>query len=140
MTVISVWRISATNAGLHAITVSDAVNTGNSCYLDLGNISAQKLAVPLAQAQAVPIKLVSASVFTAAGITHYVNSLTPTSSAVVGALTGDKFTLGAITAVGTYVATGEWRKTAQWDRALSNAEVGAQLAVLGTQEGIVIAP
>jgi hypothetical protein len=140
MTVVSVWRLSASSAGHYAMTVGGVVNTGNSCYHDLGNASGQKLAVHADVAIGLPAKMITVNVVTATGVSFYCNSYTAVAAAQAGALAGDTFTIGAITPGGIYTATGEWRTTGYWDRALTNGEVGSLLTALGAREGIAIAP
>ncbi len=138
-TVVTVCRYTGTQNGLYAITAAGALNTGNSSYYDApGNLNGQKVATPAAKALAAPLRVVTATVVDAAGVSLYANSVTPVTAALAGALAGDTFTIGAITPGGTYTMGGEWRRTLYWSRALSSAEVSVVLRALGAYEGITI--
>lgn len=140
MTVAHVVRLTLNASGMHAMTAAGALNSGNSSYLDANNLSAQKLAAHADRVFAFPAKAVVVCTYGAAGATGYLNSYTAVSVAQAGALAGDALTIGAITPSGTYTMNGEWRTSAVWTRALSVAEVTAVLQILGSREGITIAP
>jgi hypothetical protein len=139
MTVVTVCRITGAQNGLYALTAAGVINTGNSSYYDVpGNLNGQKVATPASTAVGVPVRLVTATVVDAAGVSLYANSVTPVTAATAGALAGDTLTVGAITPGGTYTMAGEWRRTLYWSRALSGAEVAVVLRALGAYEGITI--
>lgn len=137
-TFATVARMAITNVGLVAVTVGGTVNTGFA-QLHLTHAESRKLTNGITQAAAVPVNAVFVSVFTGTTITTYLNTKTGTSGAVGGALAGTSIHLGALNSTNIFTLQGEWATSAVWDRALTNAEVGALIDHLGAHYGIAIA-
>lgn len=140
LTVATVWRCAVTASAAHALTVGGLANTGTADGMSGANAFSQKVATAALKAQAIPNDLVTVSVFTAAGSTIYCNSYTPASAALAGALAGDTFIVGSLSAPGgTFVMNGEWARTGVWLKALSTSQIRFLLLRLGVRHGIAIA-
>lgn len=139
VTIVSVARIAATTVGLSSITVAGAVNSGMS-QLDIAGTKSRKVATDASTAVTLPASVVWISVFTAEGISSYVNSKTAATAATAGALAGTMFHLGVLDSGTTFVFDGQWATTAIWNRALSAAEAALVLDRLGAKYGIAISP
>ncbi len=140
-TMVSIFRQTANNAGLGAVTVGGAVNNGFSQLQFTGQNRSRKLSADVtASAVSLPQNLVFVTLFSAAGCTHYANAITPVTVAQAGALTGTTFDVGALGAASIFTVTGAWARSGLWSRALSTAEVTYLLQWSGARYGVTIAP
>lgn len=139
LSVLTVARVTATNSGLYALTAAGSVNSGVSQLYFSGTLKSRKLAVDVTgTAIATSFNVVQLSLFSAAGVTHYVNSLTPVTVAQAGALAGTTMSAAVIDSAGTFTLTGEWSYMAYWLRALSSEEARLAMNTMGSKYGITI--
>lgn len=137
-TVATVGRYTTANRGLFALTAAGAANSGVS-LLQLTGTSARKITTDASAAGAAPRTIVQVAVFTAAGITNYVNSFTAVTASLASALAGTSIHIGGITTSDVFVLDGLWATTAYWTRALTAAEARFALTHLGRKYGVAIA-
>jgi hypothetical protein len=135
--VATVVRFASNSRGAMAVTVGGTINTGVS-QIQTASTASVKVASSATSAGGAPASRVIVSVFTAAGITSYVNSLTPATASVAGALVGTRLHICGIASSEVFVLDGLWATTGYWARALSAIDAAFVLTQLGRRYGVSI--
>lgn len=139
ITIARVARVTATTAGLDALTVDGAANSGLASFYQTTTVFFRRTTPDLQVAIAQPCNIVSLTTWTATDITAYVNSLTPATTANAVAFAGTTIHVMNDSGAGTaYVMDGEWATMGYWLRAVTPAEASFVMLSLGRRYGVPI--